>query len=234
MMQSAAMADQERERKKLEARVYWDVVSRRPDSAHKLLLKMLTEPAYARSLLRKHLRFGKPRPLPLLTTDRLILEQQIFSHYQAQPHIRDVLFVGCDADTAGYHERYFSKVRFVTIEPNPDNRAFGAKEHIVAPLEDLGKHLPPESFDLVLCNGVFGWGLDEFDNINAAFAQAHRALRPGGQMLLGWNDVPRRCPYPLETIPSLALFKKHDFPLFGTWRYLTDTVYRHTFDFYSK
>jgi len=69
---------------------------------------------------------------------------------------------------------------------------------------------------------------------DAAFAQAHLALRPGGQMLLGWNDVPRRAPFPLETIPSLAKFKKYDFPLFGTWRHLTDTVYRHTFDFYCK
>jgi hypothetical protein len=46
--------------------------------------------------------------------------------------------------------------------------------------------------------------------------------------------VPRRCPFPLESIASLARFRRHEFPLFGNWRYLTDTVYRHTFDFYVK
>jgi SAM-dependent methyltransferase len=228
------MLKEERARKQLEEKVYWDVVSRRPDSLLKFLLKMLMEPAYAQSVARKHLRFGRPKPLPLLTTDRLILEQQIFRYYQSRPDIRDILFVGCDADNAGYQRRYFRDVRFVTIEPNPDNRQFGAAEHLVAPLEDLGRHCPAESFDLVVCNGVFGWGLDEFDNCHAAFTQAHQALRPGGHLLLGWNDVPRRTPFPLETIPSLARFKKYEFPLFGTWRYLTDTAYRHTFDFYCK
>jgi len=227
------MITEEYARKELEQRVYWDVVSRRPDSLLKLLVKMVKEPAYARSVFRKHLHFGKPRPLPLLTTDRLVLEHQIFKYYQSHPEIRDILFVGCDADTATY-ARCFSNKRFVTIEPNPDNRRFGATEHVVAPLEDLDKHFPAESFDLVLCNGVFGWGLDDFPNCETAFAQAHSALRPRGHLVVGWNDVPRRAPFALESIPSLTRFKKFHFPSFNTWRYLTNTVYRHTFDFYCK
>jgi SAM-dependent methyltransferase len=226
------MSREERIRKELEKRVYWDVVSRRPDSFAKFLLKLVREPAYAKSVVRKHLNFG--RALPLLTTDRLILEQQIFAYYRSQPEIRDVLFVGCDADTRGYHERYFSNIRFVTLEPDPEHREFGAAEHVVARLEDLGSYFPPESFDLILCNGVFGWGLDQFEHCEAAFEQAHRVLRPNGHLLLGWNDVPRRAPFPLESIPSLRRFRKYEIPLFGTWRYLTDTVYRHTFDFYCK
>jgi SAM-dependent methyltransferase len=228
------MITEERARKALEKRVYWDVVSRRPDSLLQLLLKMLMQPAYARSVIRKNLQIRKPKPLPMLTTDRIVLEQQIFKYYRSRPEIRDILFVGCDADTARYDREYFSGVRFVTLEPDPRHRIYGGSEHVVAPLEDLGDHFPPDSFDLILCNGVFGWGLDAFENCDAAFGQAHLALRPGGQMMLGWNDVPRRAPFPLETIPSLAKFKKYDFPLFGTWRHLTDTVYRHTFDFYCK
>jgi SAM-dependent methyltransferase len=228
------MSSEERARKELEQRVYWDVVSRSPDSRLQVILKMLAEPDYAKSVVRKHLHLGNSNPLPLLTTDRLVLEQQIFQYYRSQPHIRDVLFVGCDADTARYEKDYFSNVRFVTIEPNPDNRKFGSTHHVEAPLENLGRHFAPEAFDLIICNGVFGWGLDELDNCEAAFDQCHACLRTGGQLLLGWNDVPRRAPFPLETITSLARFQKFDFPLFGTWRYLTDTVYRHVFDFYSK
>ena len=96
------MSSEERARKELEQRVYWDVVSRSPDSRLQVILKMLAEPDYARSVVRKHLQRGNSSPLPLLTTDRLVLEQQIFQYYRSQPHIRDVLFVGCDADTARY------------------------------------------------------------------------------------------------------------------------------------
>ncbi len=228
------MSPEEKARKKLEAQVYWDVVSRRPDSLPEFVLKLLSEPAYARSVIRKHMHFGKAPALPILTTDRLIMEQQIFGYYQSRPEIHDILFVGCDADTSGYHQRYFKNARFVTIEPNPENRAYGATEHIIGVMEDLHQHYAPESFDLVLCNGVFGWGLDDFNNCEAAFEQTHRALRPGGSLMLGWNDVPRRAPFPLETIKSLAKFHKDEFPPFKTWRYLTDTVYRHTYDFYRK
>jgi len=35
-------------------------------------------------------------------------------------------------------------------------------------------------------------------------------------------------------VSSRALFRKYTFPPLGTWRYLTDTPYRHTFDFYRK
>jgi SAM-dependent methyltransferase len=226
------MHDDDRARKELEKRIYWDVVSRSPDSWLKVILKMFAEPDYAKSIVRKHLAFPKSRRL--LTTDRIVLEQQILQYYLSNPRIRDVLFVGCDADTARYERDHFSNVRFVTIEPNPDNRKFGAIHHVQAPLENLAKHFRPGYFDLIICNGVFGWGLDSFDDCQAAFGQCHACLRPDGHLLLGWNDVPRRTPFPLEQISSLSRFRKFDCPLFGTWRYLTDTPYRHTFDFYLK
>ena len=224
----------EHARKRLENRIYWDVVSERPRSIVHLISKMIREPHFLMSVVRKHLHFGKPKRFSILTTDRIVLEHQIFKHYAAHAELQNILFVGCDADTAGYHETYFHDRRFVTVEPNELNRDFGAKEHIVGTLEELGKHIPAGSLDLIICNGVFGWGLDDKDNCEKAFAAAYEALKPGGQMLLGWNDVPRRCPFPLESIASLSKFRKHEFPLFGSWRYLTDTVYRHTFDFYLK
>lgn len=226
------MDSEDKARKELEKRIYWDVVSRSPDSWLKVVRKMFAEPDYAKSVVRKNLYLGKSGPL--LTTDRFVLERQIFQHYQSRAQIDDVLFVGCHPDTAHYETDYFSNVRFVTLEPNPAHRKFGAIHHVEAPLEDLAKHFPPEAFDLIICNGVFGWGLDSFDDCEAAFDNCHTCLRPGGHLLLGWNDVPRRKPFPLEQIPSLSLFRKFEFPLFGTWRYLTDTPYRHTFDFYLK
>jgi SAM-dependent methyltransferase len=225
---------QTRVRKKLEAKIYWDVVSERPKSLVGMLSKMISEPPYFMSVVRKNLHFGKPKPCPILTTDRIVLEHQIFDLYRRSDEFGTILFVGCDADTARYHELYFADRRFITLEPNEANRSFGAKEHIVGTMEEMGSHIPDGSLDLVLCNGVFGWGLDDKANCEKAFAAAHRALRHGGQLLVGWNDVPRRAPFPLENIASLSQFRKYTCPLYGSWRYLTDTVYRHTFDFYQK
>jgi len=226
--------DEQKARKRLEARIYWDVVSERPKSVGQRISKMITDPHFLMSVVRKHLHFGKPKKSAMLTTDRIVLEHQIFKHYAALADLRNILFVGCDADTAGYHEAYFKGRRFLTLEPNEANRGFGASEHIVGTMEEMGKHIPAQSLDLIICNGVFGWGLDEKENCEKAFAAAYEALKPGGEMLLGWNDVPRRCPFPLESITSLSRFRRAEFPLFGNWRYLTDTVYRHTFDFYRK
>jgi SAM-dependent methyltransferase len=221
-------------RRKLEQRLYWDMTLQRPDTHWKTLKKMLAEPHYAGSVIRKHLHFALPRGGPLLTTDRLVLEQQLFPYYQSQSHIQDVLFVGCDADTAHYETTYFDHARFVTLEPDPANRKFGAAHHVEAPLESLVRHFPPESFDLIICNGVFGWGLNELQACEAAFGQCHTCLRRKGQLLVGWNDVPTRAQFPLERIRSLARFRRYEFPLLGTWRYRTDTAYRHVFDFYMK
>jgi hypothetical protein len=226
--------EQKRARKKLEAKIYWDVVSKRPDSITAMIGKMIREPAYFGSVVRKHLYVGKPKPSSILTTDRIVLEHQIFEFYRQSAEFNSILFVGCDADTARYHELYFCDHRFITIEPNEGNRCFGGPQHIVGTMEDMGFHIEPASLDLVVCNGVFGWGLDEKPNCEKAFAAAHRALRPGGQLVVGWNDVSRRTPFPLESIDSLGQFHRYTFPLFGTWRHLTDTVYRHTFDFYQK
>jgi hypothetical protein len=210
-------------RRRLEQRIYWDLVNQRPDSRWQTVKKMLAEPHYAQTVIRKqlnkHLYTVLPRG-PLPTTDRLVLEREIFRYYQSQPQIEDVLFVGCDADTAHYEKSHFSNKRFVTLEPNPVNREFGATHHVQAVLQDLGQYFPRAAFDLIICNGVIGFGLDEPDDC--------------GQLLVGWNDLPVRVPCPPEHIRSLSRFHRQRFAPLGAWRYRTDTAYRHVFDFYLK
>jgi len=87
---------------------------------------------------------------------------------------------------------------------------------------------------LIICNGVFGWGLDRREQCEAAFSQCYSRLRNDGHFLFGWDDVPRRTPVPLATLSSLTRFRPYDFPPLGTSRYVTDTQYRHTYAFYRK
>lgn len=177
-------------------------------------------------------RFLLGRATPLETPDRTVLETIIFPYFQYLPGIRSVLFVGCDWYTGHYEATYFTGKDYWTVDPAPGARKFAGRQHVVAPLEELGKHFPPQRFDLILCNGVFGYGLDELSQCESAFEQCRTRLAPDGFLVLGWDDIAERTPVPLAAIQSLKAFLKFEFPPLGTWRYTSDTPYRHTYDFY--
>ena len=220
----------EHARRQIENRIYLDAIGQSPGTRWELFLAFLTEHGFAARVLRK--RFGLPTPLN--TTDRIVMERDIFPEYARDPSIKRMLFVGCGRYTAHYQQLFFPTKDFWTIEPDPGAAGFGAKQHVIAPLEDLDRHFPPAHFDFILCNGVYGWGLDRHEQLEAAFAQCHSRLRDDGHLFFGWDDIPQRAPVDLDTVSSRARFRKYTFPPLGTWRYLTDTPYRHTFDFYRK
>lgn len=57
----------------------------------------------------------------------------------------------------------------LTIDADPWKSRFGSQRHIVAGLEDLAAHVQPGGLDLILCNGVVGWGLADPDGCEQAF-----------------------------------------------------------------
>jgi SAM-dependent methyltransferase len=169
-----------------------------------------------------------------LAEDRRVLENIIFAHYRDDADIRTVLFVGCESYTAHYQRTHFAAHEFWTLDPNEAHRRFGARRHVVARLEELGLQFPPGTFNLIICNGVYGWGLDRLADCEAAIQQCHLCLAEGGHLLLGWNDLAKWDPAPLAKVSALARFSEYTFPPLGTWQYLTDTSYRHTYSFYRK
>jgi SAM-dependent methyltransferase len=195
-----------------------------------LLTRFLRDPEFRVRTAR--LLLG--RPMPLETPDRTVLETVIFPYFQYLPGICSVLFVGCDWYTKHYERAYFEGKDYWTIDPAPRARRFAGSRHIVAPLEELGRHFQPERFDLIVCNGVFGYGLNGQRQCDEAFLECHARLRQGGYLIVGWDDVPERTPVSMEDIMSLKAFQRMEFPPFGRWRYRTDTTYLHTYDFYRK
>jgi hypothetical protein len=197
--------------------------------------------AWARSAgraLRSQLHLLLPDRLrmraPLRTEDRRVLEQVIFPHYGRDPRIKTVLFVGCDWYTAHYQRSHFPAHDYWTLDSDAARRRYGAKQHVVAQLEELDRYFPRGCFDLIICNGVYGWGLNRAEDCDVALSQCHVCLADLGHLLFGWNDVPARDPAPLSSVRSLALFAPYSFPAFGAWQYLTDTPWRHTYHFYQK
>jgi hypothetical protein len=172
-------------------------------------------------------------PSYLRNDDRRVLEQVIFPYFVDRAEFSTVLFVG----TAWYTEPYsqvFQGKNYWTIEIDPTQAQYGSSNHIVDSIEHIDRHFSPRSLNLIICNGVFGWGLDTKFSVEAAFERCFDLLRSGGILVVGWNDVPEHRPFPLEDCEALKLFTPWVFPPLATTQYQTTTKNRHTFNFYIK
>ena len=144
-----------------------------------------------------------------------------------------VLFVGCDWYTRRY-DRVFAAKEYWTIDKSRRQATFGSARHVIDSLANLERHFPPGQFDLIVCNGVVGFGLDDREEAERSFAACRDALRPGGVLVLGWNDVPRRRPFAVEEVVEAAGLRPHVFSPLGAARHLTRTRNRHIYSFYVK
>ena len=146
----------------------------------------------ARQLLPKQVQrsllaaWGVNRPyahLPDLAS-RQCLETEIL------PWIRDrcrsILFVGT-ASYTWHYETLFRADRYTTLDIAAGAAVWGARDHIVAPVQELSRHRQPGSFDGVVLNGVLGFGIDTEQQMRRTFEELHRTLAPGGLLIVGWN-----------------------------------------------
>lgn len=172
--------------------------------------------------------------LYLKSPDRDLLEGTILPWLASQPSSDRVLFVGCDWYTHGYR-KWFKPDSYWTLDYDPDKALFGSRRlHITDSVARLSDHFKAGSLDLIICNGVFGWGLDKREDIEAAFAAVAQALRPGGLFLFGWNDVPEHRPVALADIQALSALRPHVIAPCGVSQLLTSSELRHTFSLFAR
>lgn len=169
----------------------------------------------------------------LRSEDRRLLEDVIFSHFALRAQFNNILFVGCAWYTAHY-SRFFKSRNYWTMDPDPGKKIFGAKQHVVDTLQQLDQYFSPGQLDLIVCNGVFGWGLDRLADCQAAFENCYTCLRDDGEFILGWNNVPDHAPIAVDQIDSLTKFQVRFFPPLAAWCYTAATSNRHTYNFYVK
>jgi len=170
----------------------------------------------------------------LHTEDRRVLEYVIFPYFLESDKYHNVLFVGCQWYTRNYNKRFEPKHNFWTIEPSQSESKYGAKQHVIDSLENLGCHFRNGNFDVIFCNGVIGFGLDNLSDAERAFKACHDALRVGGVLVIGWNDIAKRRPFELARCRSLGKFKSFLFPPLAASEYQTNTANRHTYSFFEK
>jgi SAM-dependent methyltransferase len=186
----------------------------------KYLLKI-----YAKILLGKEVR--------IFSEDRRILEQVLIPHYVSRDDIRKVLFIGCNPYTAHF-PRMWPGIEYWTIDVNPRQKRYGSDNHIVDTVENLRSHFEKEYFDLIICNGVYGYGLNTKPVCERAFQACYDCLRGGGEFLFGWNQLPEYTPVPLTEIIALMQFQPNPSAVLGEWRFVCDSSMFHTYDFYVK
>lgn len=167
--------------------------------------------------------------------DRRLLDEEILPRLAADDRFARVVFVGCDWYTQHVEDLFTRHGReYATLEMAPARARYGARRHIVGPLADLGHHFQEASLDLIVCNGVIGWGLNEPEEIERSMEACVRALADGGVLLLGWDDVPEKLPIRIEGIKALEALRPATPSGLGASVIRVDTYAKHTFAFFEK
>lgn len=165
--------------------------------------------------------------------DRVVLEKVIFPELVRSPQYQRILFVGCAWYTLHYPILFKTK-NFTTLEIDPSQQCFGAREHIIDSCEHLERYFQRGQLDCIVFNGVYGFGLDDANDVDRTFTAMHRVLRDKGLLVFGRNDLPQHSPCSLDDIPSIAYFEPVVFAPLGSSEYSSDPINRHVFQFLAN
>lgn len=168
--------------------------------------------------------------------DRLLFEQDIQPYFINDTSCHNVLFVGCEYYTQHYNAWYEDK-NYWTYDYDPTKKSYGCRQHITDTISNIETHFGANSLDLILCNGVYGWGLSDRSEADKAFNGSFETLKPGGVLLVGWNDIDDtryKIPCPPEELESIKRFQAFVFKPKRTSRIISDDEFTHVFDFFQK
>lgn len=169
-----------------------------------------------------------------LRFDRKVLERRILTWVRANPEYQRILFVGCDWYTQHYPS-LFKTAEFWTLEHDPDRARYGApNRHIVDSCERVAKYFEKEFLDCVICNGVYGFGLDSQSAVVQTIAGFHQTLRPVGLLIFGWNNVPEHDPLGLARCDLFRGFAPLEESPLGSASEELPTRNRHTYQFFVR
>lgn len=179
------------------------------------------------------LRFVTKYKLCMETYDRKVLEQIILPFFAKSHSTEKILFVGCEWYTKMY-ELQFKEKEYWTIEPNINKKKYGGKRHLVDPVNNICKYFSNGYFDLIIMNGVIGYGLNDIEEIERSLEKCFSCLRKGGVLLVGWNDLPERKVFELDKSATIKRFKKYVFKPLSCSTYYTKNSTMHIYSFFKK
>jgi hypothetical protein len=172
-------------------------------------------------------------PTPINTQDRQVLEQLILPFFAKNSKYNQILFVGTEKYTWHY-KKIFREKEYWTIEPRFLNKLYGAKQHIIGYLDQIDRYFSKNTLDVIICNGVLGYGLNDPKEIESSFEKCYRCLKENGILVIGWNNIKEWSFLPLEKYKSIQKFEHFYFEPLKTSKYETKTPNCHTYSFYIK
>jgi hypothetical protein len=172
-------------------------------------------------------------PKRISSHDRLILEKIILPYLATIGSYRKILFVGCSAYTQWYQE-FFNNKEYWTIDPIRAKKKYAADRHVIDSITNVQRYIDRDYFDVILMNGVIGFGLNQLSEIERAVEACYEVLVRQGVLLIGWNDTRRRTPVDLRSVRSLSKFREYYFEPLQACHFRADGASRHTYSFYLK
>ncbi|KAK9844960.1 hypothetical protein WJX74_009058 [Apatococcus lobatus] len=120
---------------------------------------------------------------------KVLLEEILPAIYQLSPPPKRLLWIGVQPYTLRYEYLLNSHgIEMTTLEMDLAQALYGSSlHHIVGPVQDAAKHFEASSFDVVIINGVIGWGVDSAPDIEAAFQALYTVLKRRGLLVVGYN-----------------------------------------------
>lgn len=102
----------------------------------------------------------------------------------------EILWVGCRGYTESYYAMLAAKgARVTTMDHDPAVEKHGLKgRHVTGDICEADKLFRPAQFDGVLCNGIYGGGVETPEARDRMMKACAAILKPGGRFLLGWDN----------------------------------------------
>lgn len=137
--------------------------------------------------------------------DRVYLENTILK-YLANKSDYKILFIGSRSYTQHYGLLFNDdSSEYWTTDIDPDCVKWGEPgRHVVCDVTEIDRHFDAQTFDVVVMNGLFSFGVDTPDDKEATGVAVHRILKRGGTLIVGWGpNPPNQDPNEVQSIRTL-------------------------------
>jgi SAM-dependent methyltransferase len=167
---------------------------------------------------------------------RNYFEYSILPYFHNEQRFQRILFVGVARFTQHYLPYFNNKELIRTIDTDPDVASFSSPAiHIVDSIENIDQHVDSGTFDLVLMNGVYGWGLASEDALQNSINNIHKVMKPEGVLLFGWNEMDEYDPLKIRTRDYFDQFEPYPFNGKAEIKFPTPrNPKQHVYSFYKK
>lgn len=148
---------------------------------------------------------------PRKSPNRIFLESTIFHYINQRFGARNprgtCLFIGTDKRSWHYPKNLDLVLHTIDIEKK--KAIYGnAQHHIVGSATELGRYYDAISFDVIIANGLIGFGMNQPEQCDQLLQGAHALLKDDGLLVLGYNDGPDFVNFKVKDTAHYKLFKE--------------------------